>query len=147
MRNTPSTKLPTRDILPLRIEFHEALVSYFDFNSWAQGGGYTAKCLRSATRNAIRARHHEARIAHPSLKANKHHPDIYALDVDPTKSALVIYTVERGRAVVRGFCLACDTKIAGWVAIEFICEPTWFPGAFSQSTKSSVFELSWPVRE
>jgi hypothetical protein len=146
MRNTTSTKITRRDKRPLRIEFHEALVSYFSFDAWARDGGYTADELRSATRKAIRARHHEAEIAHPLLKANKHHPDIYTLVVDATKAASTVYTVERGLAVVRGFCLACDVKVAGEEAIQFICEPGWFPAPFpAEDTKPSVFELTWPT--
>jgi hypothetical protein len=147
MRNATSRKPTAGDIRQLRIEFHGALVSYFDFDSWAAGDGYTADGLRRATRKAIRARHHEARIPHPLLEANKHHPEVYALEIDPTQSALAIYTVERGRVVVRGFELACDAKVPGEKALQFICEPGWFPDSFSQDDKPSVFELTWPTRE
>jgi hypothetical protein len=148
MRNTTSTKITTRDKRQLQVEFHEALVSFFTFDAWAKGGGYTADGLRAATRKAIRARHHEAQIAHPLLKANNQHPDIYTLVVDATKSASAVYTVEHGLAVVRGFCLACDAKVPGEEAIQFICEPGWFPGPFPQEdTEPSAFELTWQTRE
>jgi hypothetical protein len=146
MRNTASTKLTTRDSHAFRIQFHEALESYFDFDSWAQDGGYTADGLRSATRKAIRARHHAARILHPLLKADECHPDIYALDINPTQSDLAVYTVEQGRVVVLGFRLACDMNVPGEETIEFICESGWFQWPTENDDKPSVFQLTWPTK-
>jgi hypothetical protein len=70
------------------------------FDLWADSLRYDPDRLRKASLKAVRTRHHEAFINHPSERANDRQPNIYTLAI-PGGNA--VYSDEPQAMVIRGY--------------------------------------------
>lgn len=98
MKKTKRLNNRKPDVVKLPIIYHEALEQAYD--DWATEIGEKPLRLRQLTEDAIRTRHHDARIQHDSLRATEQRSDIYELPLD---SYVVYFSIDADAVMVRGY--------------------------------------------